>query len=148
MLITVHKPSLWRLYFHRCLSVNRGSRSLSRGVSIPGGLCPGGSLSRRGLCPGGVSVQGVSVHGGVSVWGSLSRGVCHEDPPRTVMSGRYTSYWNAFLFLEGILDIPCNKICCILCKKIQFFSISYLILDLCEQHKQKIQFNLCLIISW
>ena len=46
-----------------------------------GGLCPGGSLS------GGVSVQG---------------GLCQETPqtktPRTVIRGRYASYWNAFLF--------------------------------------------------
>ena len=37
--------------------------------------------------------------------------------------------------------MACNKICCILSKKIQFFSISDLILDLCEQHKQKIKIN-------
>ena len=55
--------------------------SLSRGVSVPGGLCPGGSLSRGGLCPRGVcpgdSVQrgslstGVSVRGGGSLLGTV-----------------------------------------------------------------------------
>ena len=60
-----------------------GSQSLSWGVSIPSGgslswgLHPGGSLSWRGLCPGGLLS-----------W----------RPPHTVMSGRYASYWNAFLF--------------------------------------------------
>ena len=123
-------------------------------VSVQGGLHPRGplsrrvsvqegSLSRRSLCPGGLCPWGGSLSGGLCPGGSVTK-----TPPRTVMSGRYTSYWNAFLFLEGILDIAGNKICCILCKKIQFFSISDLILDLCEQHKQKIQFNLCLIISW
>ena len=57
-----------------------GGRSLSRGISVQGGLCPG-----RGFCPGGslfrkVSVQGVSVQvvsvlGGLCPGGSLSRGV-------------------------------------------------------------------------
>ena len=51
-----------------------------------GGLCPvGGSLSR------GVSVQGVSVQEGL-----CPGGLCQGDP-RTVKSGRYASYWNAFL---------------------------------------------------
>ena len=76
-----------------------GNLGLCPGVSILGGLCPRGSLSRAasvqegGLCPGGgslsrrgVSIWGVSVQEGVSVWGvsvhegslsrrSLSRGV-------------------------------------------------------------------------
>ena len=69
---------------------------MSKGVSVWGvsvqeeGLCPGGgSLSRRrvsvqeeGLCPGG---------------GSLS---WRPPPHRTVMCGRYASYWNAFLYLN------------------------------------------------
>ena len=55
------------------------------------GLCPGGSLSRRvsvqgGLCPGEVSVQGVSV-----------RETPQTETPRTVASGRYASYWNVLL---------------------------------------------------
>ena len=43
-----------------------------------------GSLSRGGLCLGEVSVQG---------------GICQGDHPRIVKSGRYASYWNAFLFV-------------------------------------------------
>ena len=71
-------------------------RSLSRGVSILGGLCPRG-----------VFVPGVSVWGGLCPRGSppgldglCPGGLCHGDPPRTATSGRYASYWNAFLFLE------------------------------------------------
>ena len=30
--------------------------------------------------------------------GSLSRGVSVRKPPHTAKSGRYASYWNAFLF--------------------------------------------------
>ena len=85
-----------------------------QGVSVQGSLCPGESLSRV-LCPG-FSVQGISVRGlcpgglclGVCPWGSLSLDRCQgdppdrdspdRDPPCTVKSGRYTSYWNAFLF--------------------------------------------------
>ena len=52
---------------------------------------------------GGVSVQG-GLCSGVSVWGlypggSLSRGGSLSGrPPRTVKSGQYASYWNAFLY--------------------------------------------------
>ena len=81
----------------------RGRRSLSRGVSIkgslcPGGLCPGRSLSQMlcpgGLCPGGSLSRGslsrgslsslVSVKGGLCPGGSLGvsiqRGLCQGDP--------------------------------------------------------------------
>ena len=92
--------------------------SLSRGLSIQGGLCPGGLCPGRRVSVQGVSVKGVSVQGSLSR-GSLSRGLCpggylsrevsvwgisvqggfrRQRPPRTVMSGRYASYRNAFLF--------------------------------------------------
>ena len=65
-----------------------GSRSLSRGC-----LHPGGSLSGGGSLSSGVSVQG-GVSGGVPVRETpLNRNLL-----RTVTSGRYVSYWNAFLF--------------------------------------------------
>ena len=60
-----------------------------QGVSVQGVSVQGVSV----LCPGGVSVQEVSVQG-VSVQGVSVR----ETPPNTVKSGRYISYWNAFLF--------------------------------------------------
>ena len=76
-------------------------------VSVPGGLCPTGGVG--GLCPE-VSVQGVLCPGDLCLGGlcptggslskrglSVQRGLCHGDP-RAVTSGRYASYWNAFLF--------------------------------------------------
>ena len=86
-----YRGSLSRGSLSKEVSVQGGlspGGSLSRGVSVQGclcsvGLCPRRSLSRGfflqgALCPGGVYVQGVSVQGtlcpGVSVWGSLSRG--------------------------------------------------------------------------
>ena len=60
--------------FHRCLSVYRGVS-----VSVPGGLCLGGSLS------GGVSVREITQYG---------------------MCVRYALYWNAFLFeIDLIIDV-------------------------------------------
>ena len=43
--------------------------------------------------------QGVSVQGGLFLGGrgSLCGDLCQEDP-HMVVSGQYTSYWNAFLF--------------------------------------------------
>ena len=66
-IIITRKRSLRRLCFHRCLSVHRGSQSLSRGVSAQGG-----SLSRVW-----VSVWGVSVQGGLCLAGSLPREDLH-----------------------------------------------------------------------
>ena len=63
------------MFLHLCVIMFTG-RSLS-----------GGSLSRGALCPGGGGVS-------VQVW----RGVlCQGDSPCTIQSGRYASYWNAFL---------------------------------------------------
>ena len=56
------------------------------GGSVFGGVC----LYREGFCPG----DGVSVQGGLC----LGEGVSVRETPRTVKSGRYASYWNAFLF--------------------------------------------------
>ena len=77
---------------------------LSDSVHGGRGLCPGrGSLSREGvsvqgggLCPGGsLSGESLSRKGG-----GLSRGVLSGRPPCTVTCGRYTFYWNAFLFFR------------------------------------------------
>ena len=86
------------------VSVQEGGLCPGGEVSVQGGgLCPGGSLSReviytwslsRGSLSRGVSVQGVSVRGSLCPGGSLS---LSRETPRTVTSGRYTSYWNAFL---------------------------------------------------
>ena len=80
-IITARKRSLGQgnIFTGVCLSTGGSS---SWGVSVQDGLCPGGSISRM------VFVQYV-----VSVQGDL----CQGDP-RMVKSGRYASYWNAFLF--------------------------------------------------
>ena len=71
-----------------------GGVSLSRGVSLQGGLCPGVSVQgvfvQGGLCPG------VFLSRGVSVWGVSVQGVSvRETLHRTVTCGWYTSYRNA-----------------------------------------------------
>ena len=94
-LVTVRKRSCGKVMFlHLSVILFMGE------VSVQGGLCPWGG----GLCLGEslsrwLSVQGVSVQGDLCLGGSLSKGgLCQGDHPRTVKSGRYTSYWNAFLF--------------------------------------------------
>ena len=76
-----------------CLSRESLSReSLSMGDLSLGA---GGSLSRESLSGGSLSMGvRVSVHGGE---GLCPGGSLLGDPPRTVTSGRYASYWNAFL---------------------------------------------------
>ena len=69
-LITARKGSCGKVMFLH----------LSYSVHGEGGLCPGGW--------GG---------GSLSRGGSLSGGSVREIPPDMVMSGRYASYWNAFL---------------------------------------------------
>ena len=88
-LITARKLSLWRLCFHRCLSVHRcqgGSWSLSKGVlcvgvSVQRGLCQG----RWGLCPG--------CPGGLCLGG-----LCLGDPLPP-----YGNQWALRILLEFIL---------------------------------------------
>ena len=79
---------VWRSFLRPATKLGHGYVFTRVCDSVHGG---GGFLSRGGLCPGGVSVPGGSLSGGVSV-----RGACS---PRTVMSGRYASYWNAFLLI-------------------------------------------------
>ena len=67
--------------FYRCLSVHGG-----------GGLCMMSHIPSRGVSVQGVSVQGVSVQE-ISV-----QGVSVRRHPPNQKSGRYASYWNAFLY--------------------------------------------------
>ena len=76
--------------------------SLSTGVSVQGGLS-------RGLCLGESLSRGVSVQRHLCTEGSLYRGVSVsktplDRDPHTVTSGRYESYWNAFLFSSNIFS--------------------------------------------
>ena len=91
--------------------------SLSRVVSVQGGLCPGWSLSRvvsvqGGLCPWGVSVQlGASVQGWVCPVG-LCQGDVRDTPgqrPLLVKSGQYATYWNAVCSQNLDLNLTCVK---------------------------------------
>ena len=113
--ITAGKRSCGKVMFSQASMIlftreGGGSRSLSRGVSVPGGLHywgvsipgdlrPGGSLS------GGVSVQGDLCLGGSLSRGSLSGGFSVMETPHTVRSGQYASYWNAFLFENNVHKI-------------------------------------------
>ena len=81
-------------------------------ILFTGGLCPGSSQSERGLCPGGSLCREIHVQEGlcpvVSVWGvfvqwGLCWGVSIRVTPRTVKSGWYASYWNAFLFCKNAI---------------------------------------------
>ena len=74
--ITVHKRSVRRLCFHRCLSVQKGVCVQGRGLCPRGDLYLGGSLSGGGLCLGSVCPGQVSVQEG-----SLSRGALSVRPP-------------------------------------------------------------------
>ena len=69
------------IFSQACLSAHGGCLCPGGGVSVKGG-----SLSREGVCQGGLCP------------GSL----CQGDP-RTVKSGRYASYWIAFLYLIILL---------------------------------------------
>ena len=89
--ITARKRSLRRLCFYRCLSVHTGGRVWL----LPGGLhgCSGGACV---VAPGGGACV---VAPGERVWllpGGM-RGIRWDKEIR-LMSGRYASYWNAFLF--------------------------------------------------
>ena len=56
-------------------------------ILLTGQSLSGGSLSRGAVRPGGGGVS-VQVGGG---------GLCQGDSTCTIQSGRYASYWNAFL---------------------------------------------------
>ena len=106
--------------------LQQGGRGLHQGgVCIQGGLHLGrfciprwggsasrGSTSREGLHPGGrgVYIQAGSASGGSASRGSVSRGSASRGVGQTALptlgyygmqstSGRYASYWNAFLFI-------------------------------------------------
>ena len=98
--VSVQGVSVWGVSVQG-ISVQGGSvqRSLSRGVSVhdglcPGGLCPGG-LCPGGLCPGGFCPGGLSVQRGLCLAGSLFGGVL-ETPP-------YGNEWAVRILLECIL---------------------------------------------
>ena len=103
-IFTARKRSLGQGYIFRsvcqefCLGGACSQEGVwSRGVPAPGGCllwegrgCPGGLL-------GGIGPRGVS--SGALIPGGSARGMPLGDPPDGYCCGRYTSYWNAFLFV-------------------------------------------------
>ena len=109
-IFTARKRSLRRLCFYRCVSVHgggggghawqggmRGRRVCMVGVRAWWGVCMAGGMRGRGHAWWGVHDRGACVAGGRA---------CHARPPPPAryygygirsMSGRYASYWNAFL---------------------------------------------------
>ena len=79
------------MFLHLCvIPFTGGGGSLSQHasqVTWQGGLCPGGFSVQAGLCLGGLD---------------------RAPPPHMVMSGRYTSYFNAFLFSIVPVPVPCS----------------------------------------
>ena len=88
-IITTRKRSLRRLCFYRCLSVHGGGRA----CHMTGGHAWwwGGMHARGHVCPGGACMSGGAMRGR---GGMRGRGYGRS------MSGRYASYWNAFLFFQ------------------------------------------------
>ena len=116
--ITARKRSLRRLCFCRYLSVHRGVGHAWQGVCMAGGM-HGGGCAWQGACMAGEHAwQGACMAGGVCMAGGLvwqgacmvMVGVCVHGGGCMActyygiqsMSGRYASYWNAFLFLYFI----------------------------------------------
>ena len=95
LFITARKRSLGQanLFTPICQSFCSGGGGLCM-MSLPVWL-PGPMVPSRGISvPGPMFLSGVSVN-------SLSRGVSvGRHPPPNQKSGRYASYWNAFLFMQ------------------------------------------------
>ena len=125
-LITTRKRSLRRLCFYRCLSVYRrgmhGRWVCVLGVCMAGGMHTWQGVSMAGACMAGGCVVGGCVVGGCVVGGCVVRGPAwHAGPTGRYyeiqsMSGRYASYWNAFLFN--------NKICFEIGLKLNYGSVT------------------------
>ena len=115
-LITTRKRSLRRLCFYRCLSVYR------RGIHGRW-VCVLGGCAWQGACIHGRGEHGRGMHGrGCVVGGCVVRGPAwHAGPTGRYyeirsMSGRYASYWNAFLFN--------NEICFEISLKLNYGSVT------------------------
>ena len=86
-IFTAHKQSLRRLCFYRCLSVHNGGRAC---VVALGGAC---MVFSSGAC----MVFSGGMHGFFrGAWMVFQGGCVGYDEIRS-RSGRYASYWNAFL---------------------------------------------------
>ena len=85
------------MFSHMSVILSMGRAGLCM-MSLPVWL-PEGSLSGGILCPEGSLSGGISVQEGFCLGGLCPGwGLCQGDPPCSVKSGQYASYWNAFLF--------------------------------------------------
>ena len=75
---------------------------------------PQGRVFVQGVSVQGVSVKGVSVQGGSLFRVSLSGGSPSGRTPVMVTSGRYASYWNAFVFKVPTLHVITIEFECLL----------------------------------
>ena len=131
-LSTTRKWSLWRLCFHRCLSVHgRGGHTwwggmcawgcMAGGDMRGGGTCVVGHAWQEGMCGGG------DMHGRGCAWqGGGMRG--RKDGH---CSGQYPSYWNAFLLAldSWITEIrDSQSFCTQFTMALHMWKLSYLIL--------------------
>ena len=100
MLITALKRSLGQgnIFTPVCHSVHGGGVRGSEGVCVVAGGC---AWLRGGVhgCQGACMVAGGGGH--AWLWGvcMVAGGVCIGYDKLRSMSGRYASYWNAFLFI-------------------------------------------------
>ena len=78
---------LFRTACYRLQTKFRTRQCFQKHLSVHWDLCVMPLPVQEGLCPGDVSVSGVSDQGDPPT----------ETLPGTVKSGRYASYWNAFL---------------------------------------------------
>ena len=114
-IFTARKRSLRRLCFYTCLSVillTGGGGHAWLGVCVAGGAYMARGHAWRGVAcvPKGACVpRGMHAQGGCACPGVMHvcRACMHPGPPPNqpdtttygrLMSGRYASYWNAFLF--------------------------------------------------
>ena len=93
LIITARKRSLRRLCFYRCLVCPRGG-----GHVWQGGMHGRGGMCGRGVCMAGGACMVEGMHGRRCAWQGARMPPRGYDEIRS-MSGRYASYWNAFLFL-------------------------------------------------
>ena len=96
------------MFLYQSVILFTGAGSLSRGVSVQGGLCPGWSLCRGSLYRGSLCRESFCLGGSLSRVGLCPWGLCPgrylsgfsvsvRPPSHTVTCRQYAVYWNALL---------------------------------------------------
>ena len=103
VIITARKRNLRQgnVFIPVCHSVHRGEVGFPAGIT---GHITRGSASRGGLPPGGSASRGVCLQGGLHQGSGQTPTPEHYRIRST--SGRYASYWNAFLFEGNDINFP------------------------------------------